>query len=321
MKKNLFFLISSVPIFLNAQVGIGTETPHSSAILEVSAQINPHESNTRGLLIPRVNLSTTANGTTPVANPVDGTLVYNKTVDATNDVKKGLYYWNTTGTPAWDRGLLYQETPKTSIISFTGNATDFPILTNGGNGSFVYVGSNDVPGANGFENRLFPDNYVFDSFAKFMGIEPYLVPSTSTVHPNKRFLTIAPGKYIVEISMGFNSPPCPNRSTTATPIYRCTPVAGDRATGYYYMGLLYDIYLFPKNADGTLQSVSRVRKEDGALSKTNETYRVTETFLINIAETDPEVVLAVTIGRMTGSYFTDTTYVIPSESYIKINKF
>lgn len=52
-----------------SQVGIGTRTPHSSAILDIT-------STNKGLLLPRVNLTGTNDNTT-IANPANGLLVFN----------------------------------------------------------------------------------------------------------------------------------------------------------------------------------------------------------------------------------------------------
>lgn len=52
-----------------SQVGIGTVTPHSSAILDLTAA-------NKGLLLPRVNLTGTGDNTT-ISNPANGLLVFN----------------------------------------------------------------------------------------------------------------------------------------------------------------------------------------------------------------------------------------------------
>ncbi len=66
-------------------VGIGTITPHSSALLDMTA-------NDKGLLIPRVELVAVTNGTIPVNGPATGLLVFNES--GTLDV--GFYYWDGT---------------------------------------------------------------------------------------------------------------------------------------------------------------------------------------------------------------------------------
>ena len=66
-------------------VGIGTTTPHASALLDLS-------STTKGLLIPRVTLVAVGNGTTPVSSPATGLLVYNQA----GSLSVGFWYWNGT---------------------------------------------------------------------------------------------------------------------------------------------------------------------------------------------------------------------------------
>lgn len=68
--------------FANAQVGIGTPTPHASAMLDVTAT-------NKGVLIPRIGLEDT---TTPLqAGQEESLLVYNTAAVA--DVTPGFYYW------------------------------------------------------------------------------------------------------------------------------------------------------------------------------------------------------------------------------------
>ena len=86
-----------------AQVGIGTTIPHVSSILDITA-------NNRGLLIPRVALTSTADVTT-IAAPAISLLVYNS-----GFAPNGYYYWN---------GTLW-------IQLATGNNTDWSLTGNAG---------------------------------------------------------------------------------------------------------------------------------------------------------------------------------------------
>src|SRR5690606_29475951 len=70
--------------FANAQVGIGTPTPANSSQLDIVA-------NNKGVLIPRVALTSTA-----IFAPISGTedeslLVYNTAT--AGDITPGFYYW------------------------------------------------------------------------------------------------------------------------------------------------------------------------------------------------------------------------------------
>jgi len=65
-----------------AQIGIQTDNPHSSAALEIV-------STDKGLLIPRVILSSSLTSSSPVTSPAVGLLVYNS--GANQD--EGFYFW------------------------------------------------------------------------------------------------------------------------------------------------------------------------------------------------------------------------------------
>ncbi|HPS84117.1 MAG TPA: hypothetical protein PLA88_07365 [Bacteroidales bacterium] len=88
MKRILLLsLIFSALSFFSAKaqnnVGIGTTSPAASALLDLTAT-------DKGLLIPRVTLVAAANGTTPVAAPATGLLVFNTGGAMTS----GFYYWD-----------------------------------------------------------------------------------------------------------------------------------------------------------------------------------------------------------------------------------
>ncbi len=100
----LLFLIAQKS---NAQnVGIGTATPDASAQLQI-------ESSTKGILIPRVNLTSTSSAS-PVASPLMGLLVFNMNPALTGG--RGFYYWNGV---AWEQ----LQTPQNSW-NITGNALE-----------------------------------------------------------------------------------------------------------------------------------------------------------------------------------------------------
>lgn len=96
MKNNIIILLLFVHSSLHAQnVGIGTNTPHTSAMLEVSS-VN------RGLLMPRMS---TANRLA-IAAPAEGLLVYDTDIrsgflytgQVWRDLAAGSSYWSLTGT-------------------------------------------------------------------------------------------------------------------------------------------------------------------------------------------------------------------------------
>ena len=83
----LGFLIFPFHMTMYGQVGIGTENPNPSAILDL-------EANNKGILIPRVALTGLTDNTTISEGNVESILVYNTTVSS--ELKKGYYYWSGT---------------------------------------------------------------------------------------------------------------------------------------------------------------------------------------------------------------------------------
>lgn len=87
--------------FANAQVGINTDAPKTSAYLDV-------EATDKGILIPRVKLTSTTVFTPITGDQEESLLVYNTATAGTGNtaVKPGFYYWKNeiSGTPAhWER--------------------------------------------------------------------------------------------------------------------------------------------------------------------------------------------------------------------------
>src|SRR5690554_1035346 len=85
MKKRLL----SVALLMGAwgtygQVGIGTLTPDNSSQLDVVA-------NDKGILIPRISLTSTTDATTIKNGNVNSLLVFN--TNTQNDITPGYYYW------------------------------------------------------------------------------------------------------------------------------------------------------------------------------------------------------------------------------------
>lgn len=88
MKHLLFALFVAISTAAFAQVGIGTNTPDASSMLEV-------KSSSKGFLPPRVAL-TASNSAAPVTAPATGLLVYNTALAGSSpyDVAPGYYFWN-----------------------------------------------------------------------------------------------------------------------------------------------------------------------------------------------------------------------------------
>ena len=109
---------------LFSQVGIGTNTPSSSAKLEVS-------STTQGFLPPRVELISTANTSIPISNPATGLLVYNTATAGTGAtaVTPGFYYFSGS---AWVRLIV----PTDNAANVSGTVA----VANGGTGATTLTG-------------------------------------------------------------------------------------------------------------------------------------------------------------------------------------
>ncbi len=89
MKNTLLLLGFLCPFIAFTQnVGIGTDTPDTSALLEL-------KSTDKGMLVPRVALVSTIRST-PVTSPADALLIYNTATAGSGQsaVSPGFYYWN-----------------------------------------------------------------------------------------------------------------------------------------------------------------------------------------------------------------------------------
>jgi hypothetical protein len=85
MKKTICSLLMLILAFanVNAQVAIGTSTPHASAKFQIDAT-------DKGFLAPRVALTSLTDNAT-IASPATGLMVY---CNGTGGLEEGFYYWN-----------------------------------------------------------------------------------------------------------------------------------------------------------------------------------------------------------------------------------
>lgn len=82
----LFVIAMSITNYVYSQdnnIGIGTTSPHESAILELN-------SSNQGILIPRLTLIDVNDDNSPVDNPADGLLIFNEG----GSLENGFYYWD-----------------------------------------------------------------------------------------------------------------------------------------------------------------------------------------------------------------------------------
>lgn len=133
--KTLIFLLFLIGNYSFSQVGIGTTNPQ--AALEV-------RSTTDGLLIPRVALSATNVAT--ISTPTISELVYNTntTVNGTNRVSPGFYYWSgtnwirliTSNQPSNDWGINGNTATNSNFIGTT-NDVNLNFKRNNINAGFI----------------------------------------------------------------------------------------------------------------------------------------------------------------------------------------
>ena len=113
------FLLFSNLQSINAQVGIGTNTPDASSALDIS-------SSNAGLLVPRMSTAQRNN----IPNPATGLLIFNTTTNSFD------YNFGSTGTPSWvsisKAGSGSSSAPSSAKFSNTDTTTDlnFPTANN-----------------------------------------------------------------------------------------------------------------------------------------------------------------------------------------------
>ncbi|MCD0475574.1 hypothetical protein LPB87_14335, partial [Flavobacterium sp. EDS] len=116
----LIFVLASYSAY--SQVGIGTPMPNASSQLEVVA-------NDKGMLIPRIKLTSTTDKSTITNGNINSLLIFNTMAVA--DVKPGYYYWYDS---KWNRIVVSGE-----INTNTGN-----VIYNPTNQQFTYVDGTGV---------------------------------------------------------------------------------------------------------------------------------------------------------------------------------
>ena len=170
-KKTLYFFILFSVFNSHAQVGIGTDTPNTSARLDVSAT-------DKGFLPPRISLTSATDNST-ILTPATGLLIYNTATAGTipNNVSPGYYYWNGNSWVKISGGTILDNSKSSSfeltasdnnklfIISASSAATvtvrsNLPLgfncqIIQGGSGLITISGASGVTlnGANGLKTR------------------------------------------------------------------------------------------------------------------------------------------------------------------------
>ena len=176
--------LSGTNIFnTTGNVGIGTNSPSSSALLDLTSA-------SKGLLAPRVALTAKSGTSTPIASPTNGLLIYN-TANAGSGgdaVTPGYYYFNGT---IWTR--IDPEEWSTPVSITIGATTTAPLK---GTATTDYVRYRNVGG------KEYEVEYnLVRTVAGTQGSGDYLISLPGSL----RFDFTAPGQRAYTLGAGFNA--------------------------------------------------------------------------------------------------------------------
>lgn len=157
-------IFCSVNVF--SQTGINTRTPEQSSILDISAT-------DKGVLMPKHILVNLTDDSSPISNPVEGTLIYN-----TGGVhKKGYYYWDGN---MWSRLIVNNEMDQIFNIQIP------------------FVESNQV---------LIPANTYTDNFLNFSNFpQTEIISTIEEASVSGQYISLPAGKYKVDITLTSSAP-------------------------------------------------------------------------------------------------------------------
>ncbi|MGU3373437.1 hypothetical protein [Chryseobacterium sp. M5A1_1a] len=137
MKTSIYTVCIFILLFCTntyAQVGINTNTPNTSSVLDIN-------SSNKGVLFPQYDLIVLNSTTSPISNPTDGLIIYNS--GGASAFPKGYYIWIRN---QWQRVILSGSEPQnmsliinSGILVPTGSTNN--TLTN------FTVASNKITGA------------------------------------------------------------------------------------------------------------------------------------------------------------------------------
>lgn len=133
--KIFYLLLFIFPVVVFSQVGIGTTTPNSSSVLDVTAT-------NKGFLPPRIAL-TGANDVSTITSPANGLLVYNTATAGTSptNVFPGFYYFESG---KWQR-IINQQPDATVNFSTANPNSGSPTFTPNtpASSNYIYVSTID----------------------------------------------------------------------------------------------------------------------------------------------------------------------------------
>lgn len=135
MKTSIYIIcMILLSIFSNAQVGINTNVPNASSVLDIS-------SSNKGVLLPQYDLLVLNSTSTPIANPADGLIIYNS--GGASTFPKGYYVWVRN---QWQRIIVSGSEPQIMSLLISPGVLIPTGSTNNTLGSFT-VTSNKITGA------------------------------------------------------------------------------------------------------------------------------------------------------------------------------
>jgi len=137
MKKHIYIICMAVYFFsiaVKAQVGINTNTPNASSVLDIN-------STNKGVLFPQYDLITLNSTSSPVSNPTDGLMIYNK--GGVSVHPKGYYVWIRN---QWQRAILAGAEPQSMSLTI-GSGTLIPANSTNNTLTGFTVASNKITGA------------------------------------------------------------------------------------------------------------------------------------------------------------------------------
>ena len=174
MKKfTLLLCILPFAFFAQNNVGIGTNSPKASAILDL-------ESANKGLLIPRVSLNTLVDNVAPINSPEKGLMIWNTNTSIVGG-DEGFYFWDGS---AWQAlGLDIEVDPKvatttTKIVPFWDGSqlVNGSIVDHGIDG--ITIGTSNVPEekfevsqSSSTKNAAIKGNGVFGPTNGYLGVQ------------------------------------------------------------------------------------------------------------------------------------------------------
>jgi hypothetical protein len=184
--KYIFSIVSILlSTFSFAQVGIGTNTPNSSAALDLN-------SSNKGFLLPRVNLTSTTDATT-IISPASGLLVYN----TNTSIGEGVYVnMGTPSSPNWSSITIFNSSKGINVgkvvysaasgdnskvvsvknFSFrigggTGwNQIQMKMNANPGSSKTININNVEGWGNNGYQHSYNPVTYTTSNWSTFQTI-------------------------------------------------------------------------------------------------------------------------------------------------------